>query len=349
MGVQPGDQVIIPGFTCVVVPNAIVYLGATPIYVDIDAKTYNIDPNKIEAEIVKRRSGKIKAIVAQHTFGIPADMDPIIEIAKKHGLFVIEDACHSIGSIYKGKEVGTLGNAAFFSSQWSKPVTTGLGGWAMVSDRELCQKLDRIHTGFIEPSLREILLLRSQYHCYSTLYRPSTFWRIQSVYRMLSRFGLAIGSSSVDELEYKMPAGYFKKMSVWQRKLLQNRFEIVHVDIAHRRGISAVYEAELRQNGIAAIKSPEQCQPVFLKYPVLVRDKDETLKEARRERIEVGDWFRSPVHPNINGWEKVFYHKNTCPVAEETCRHIVNLPTHRGIGEAEAMKTARFIVDRAHF
>ncbi len=111
MEIQSGDEVILPGFTRVVVPNAIIYLNGRPVYVDIDKKTYNIDVTKIEEKIKYRT----KAIVAQHTFGIPAEMDKISEIAKKYNLYVIEDACHAIGSKYKGKEVGPFSDAAFFS------------------------------------------------------------------------------------------------------------------------------------------------------------------------------------------------------------------------------------------
>src|SRR5512135_1616150 len=107
MGVNTGDEVIVPGFTCVVVPNAVIYNRALPVFVDIDGATYNIDPGKIEAKITK----KTRAIIVQHTFGVPAEMDGITEIAKAHNLFLIEDSCHTLGSRYKGKPVGAFGDA----------------------------------------------------------------------------------------------------------------------------------------------------------------------------------------------------------------------------------------------
>ena len=110
IGIGQGDEVILPGFTCVVVPNAITYLGAKPVYIDIASVTFNIDPSKIEEKITE----KTRAIIAQHTFGIPAEMDIIMEMAKKYNLYVIEDSCHAIGSKYKGKEIGTFGDASFF-------------------------------------------------------------------------------------------------------------------------------------------------------------------------------------------------------------------------------------------
>ena len=138
MGITTGDEIILPGFTCVVVANAILYLGARPVYVDIDPSTYNIDAEKIGEKI----TDKTKAIIAQHTFGIPADMNKITAIAKENSLYVIEDSCHAVGSRYMGREVGTFGDAAFFSSQWSKPLTTGLGGWAVINNGLLLQNME---------------------------------------------------------------------------------------------------------------------------------------------------------------------------------------------------------------
>ncbi len=116
-------QVILPGFTCVVVPNAIRLAGARPIYADIPENSYNIDP----AGILQVITSRTKAIIVQHTFGIPACLDEITSIARERDLWVVEDCAHALGSSYAGKHVGLWGDAAFFSTQWSKPFTTGLG------------------------------------------------------------------------------------------------------------------------------------------------------------------------------------------------------------------------------
>lgn len=340
IGIKEGNEAILPGFTCVVVPNAITYLGAKPVYVDINPKTYNIDTAKIEEKITE----KTKAIIVQHTYGIPAGMDKILQIAKKYNLHVIEDSCHTIGSKYKGKEVGTFGDAAFFSSQWSKPVTTGLGGWAVVNNPELRKKMDELYPDFIDPSFKEATLLRLQYLIYSKLFRPSTFWFAQNTYRMLSRFGIALGSSSNEELECKMPGGYEKKMSEWQKNLLVEKLGEMQRYIDHRKWITALYEEMLRKKGIKMVELSGDYEPVFLRYPVLVKDKRKVLEEAEKKRIELGDWFLSPVHPNLEGWDKIGYQKGMCPVAEDICNHVINLPTHMRIKEKEAHKIVNFIV-----
>ncbi len=339
MGIGPDDEVIIPAFTCVVVPNAISYLKAKPVYVDISRNTFNLDPEKLEECI----SEKSKAIIAQHTFGIPADMDKILSIAKKYNLCVIEDSCHTVGSKYKGKEVGTIGDAAFFSSQWSKPLTTGLGGWAVANNPEIQEKMREIYPSFAKPSNKVLLLLRLQYYAYSILLRPSLFWYMQHFYRKLSSLGIVIGSSSNEELEYKMPESYEMKMSDWQKNLLFEKSEEIEKVIEHRKWIVSLYEDSLRKRGMEIVQLPKYYDPIFLRYPLLVKDKAKTLKEAKQRRVELGDWFVSPVHPNKNGWEKINYQKGMCPIAEHVCNHIINLPTHMRITEQEIKRIIQVI------
>jgi hypothetical protein len=234
IGIKSGGEVIIPGFTCVVVPNAIIYVGAKPVYVDIDLETYNIDPNKIKEKVTE----KTKAIIAQHTFGIPAEMNEILAIAKKYNLYVIEDSCHAIGFKYKGKEVGTIGDAAFFSSQWSKPVTTGLGGWARINNPDLIPVMERIYPEFKEPSLKEIFSLKLQYILFNKLISPSIYLRAKEIYGFLYQRGIITGSSSAEELSCKMPSDFKKRMSYWQFKKLEVELNNIDKVISHRKKIS---------------------------------------------------------------------------------------------------------------
>jgi dTDP-4-amino-4,6-dideoxygalactose transaminase len=116
VGVNPGDEVITVSHTFIATVEAIWMAGATPVFVDIDPNTYNIDPTKIEEMITE----KTKAIVPVHLYGQPADLDAIVEIAKRHGLKVVEDACQAHGAKYKGKTVGHLGDVGCFSFYFSK-------------------------------------------------------------------------------------------------------------------------------------------------------------------------------------------------------------------------------------
>lgn len=135
-GIGPGDEVITSPFSFVASANSILYVGAKPIFVDIDPVTYNMDPAKIEEKITY----KTKAILPVHILGQPADMDPIMALAKKYKLKIIEDACESIGATYKGKKVGTFGESAVFAFYPNKQMTTGEGGMIVTND----EKLDKL-------------------------------------------------------------------------------------------------------------------------------------------------------------------------------------------------------------
>lgn len=123
-GIQTGDEIIMPSQTFVATANAAIYLGAKPVFCDIDLDTYNIDVNKIEELITE----KTKAIVPVHIAGEPCNMEEILSLAKKHNLLVIEDACHAFGAKYKNKKIGGLSDMTVFSFHPVKSITTGEGG-----------------------------------------------------------------------------------------------------------------------------------------------------------------------------------------------------------------------------
>lgn len=135
-GIGEGDEVITTPFTFIATSNAVLYVGAKPVFVDIDGDTFNIDPNKIEEAI----TDKTKAIVVVQLYGQSADMDPILEIAKKHDLIVIEDACQAHGATYKGKKVGSIGDVACFSFYPTKNMTTSEGGMITTSNKDIAEK-----------------------------------------------------------------------------------------------------------------------------------------------------------------------------------------------------------------
>lgn len=136
-GIQPGDEVITTPLTFAASSNCVLYCGGTPVFADVDLKTYNINPEDIRRKI----TDKTKAIIAVHLAGQPCDMDEIHKIAKEHDLLVIEDGAHALGSVYKGKKVGTLSDMTTFSFHPVKPITTGEGGMIVTDNEEFYQKM----------------------------------------------------------------------------------------------------------------------------------------------------------------------------------------------------------------
>jgi perosamine synthetase len=150
LDVGPGDEVIVPTLTFVATANAVTYCGATPVFADSEPLTWNMDPSLIEPLITPRTKG----IIAVHLYGHPVDMDPILEVARAHSLFVIEDAAEAHGADYKGRRVGSLGNIATFSFYGNKILTTGEGGMAVTGDSVLAQKIRLLKGQGMDPDRR---------------------------------------------------------------------------------------------------------------------------------------------------------------------------------------------------
>ncbi len=138
-GIGTGDQVITTAFTFLATALAVLHHNAVPVFVDIDPRTYNIDPAKIEERITART----KAIIPVHIHGVPADMDPILAIARRHGLAVIEDAAQAHGATYRGRKLGSIGELGCFSFQGSKNLPAGEGGMVVTNREDLKDKANR--------------------------------------------------------------------------------------------------------------------------------------------------------------------------------------------------------------
>lgn len=178
LGLEPGDEVIIPTFTMIATANAVTYCGAKLVLVDMEPEYWQMDLNQVEDKITPRT----KAIVPVHIYGHPTDMDPLMALAEKHGLTVIEDAAEAHGAEYKGRRTGGLGHAAGFSFYGNKIITTGEGGMVTTNDRELAR---------LAWNLRD--------HAFS---RERHFWHkyIGFNYRM-TNLQAAVGLAQVEQLD----------------------------------------------------------------------------------------------------------------------------------------------------
>ncbi len=153
LGLGPGDEVLVPAFTWVTSAHCAEYVGARAVFVDVSPDTYNLDPQALEAAVTPRT----KAIVAVHLFGLAAEMDQIMAVARKHRLGVIEDAACAVGTTYKGQPVGSLGDLGCFSFHPRKVITTGEGGMVVSRDPALAKKVAclRNHGGVGHPGTQE--------------------------------------------------------------------------------------------------------------------------------------------------------------------------------------------------
>lgn len=140
LGIGPGDEVIVPTFTYIASVNSIIYCGATPIFVDSDPKSWQLDLEQTQKKITK----KTKAILAVHLYGHPCDIGKLRKIAYDNNIFIIEDAAEALGSKYEGKKVGTFGDVSTFSFFGNKTITTGEGGMVVTNNKEIYEKCVKI-------------------------------------------------------------------------------------------------------------------------------------------------------------------------------------------------------------
>ncbi|AQQ09149.1 UDP-2-acetamido-2-deoxy-3-oxo-D-glucuronate aminotransferase [Sedimentisphaera cyanobacteriorum] len=341
LGIGKGDEVILPGYTCVMDVNPVKYVGANPVYVDIEPDTFNMDVSLLEQAITPNT----KLIIAQHTYGYVCDMDELMGIAEKYGVTVIEDCCLCVGSTYKGKLAGTFGIASYFSGQWNKPFTTGIGGMVTCNDENVAQDIQELcENELIKPSFKEVLMLQAQLWVYKALIYPRTTALAQNLFRWLTKKGIVVGSSSNEEFEPKMPENFFKAMSSVQAKEGVKKMKSLEANIEHRKKMSSFYDELLGNKGwgIRQFDSSKQ-DPVMVRYPVRVKDKQKAIEDAAKHGIELGTWFECALHPIETPLEKYDYEIGMCPVADKACEQVVNLPLHTRVSKKTARRTVDFI------
>ena len=322
LGIGEEDEVVIPAFTCVVVPNAIIYRGAKPVYVDIDAQTFNIDV----ADVEKAITPKTRAIYAQHTFGLICDVEGLKKLGKKYNLVVIEDGAHALGASWKGQSVGSLGDVAFFSTDHSKVISTMLGGMVTTNDAGIAERIRLIYerSSFLSERhlkkmcrtfLIEFLLLRSQFYWIGWFFR-----KIANKMGLFFRFD--------DELKTEKPNNYPypARLSTFQAKLGISQLEKLDQNLEHRRSIGGELEKRFNWLGDRDFKNNH----TYLRYSFLVADRKRFVKLFRLN-YELGIWFTSVTHGRSFEFERIGYRMGRCPIAEKVAKHIVNFPTHENI------------------
>jgi len=341
MGIGPGDEIILPGYTCVMNVNPIKYIGAKPVYVDIEPATFNIDVNLLKDKITPQT----KMIIAQHTYGYPCDMDSIMKIAEEHGICVIEDCCLALGSKYKGKLVGTLGTAAYFSSQWNKPYTTGLGGIVITNDDQLAGEIESLReTQMCRPSVGEVFMLWAQLVTYRLFIYPRTTALAQNLFRYLTKKGAVVGSSSTSEFVPVMADDFFKSISNVQARSGLRQLDKISDNIRHRKELAQLYDHFLESKGWSSREyDSSTSEPVMVRYPVRIVRKAEALQQAAKAGIELGSWFESPLHPVETPLSVYDYEPGICPQAEKAVGEVVNLPLHPRVDRKTVERTVEFV------
>ncbi|UCE06631.1 MAG: DegT/DnrJ/EryC1/StrS family aminotransferase [bacterium] len=334
LNVGPGDEVILPAFTCAVMPNAVWRTGATPIFSNLDKDTFGSSASAIEEKITSRT----KIIVAQHSFGIPCKIKEIVDIAASKGIFVVEDSAITLGSRVDDIATGNFGHAAIFSTDHSKPLNTLIGGIMYTKEKGI---LDRIKLKFHKlPDLdkahqmrifQQILFERKW--CIPSRYPKM---RLKNYLNALVRKFKNIKMYSFLEADYIKPElahsdypypanlppflaqlGLFE-LERWEKEKEQ-RQNILHryLNIAKNSCIS---------NYIHGVYSDPSLDIVPLRF-VYRHPNSEQHRKIMSKGVDVGwTWFRSTVICCPNGPQDIGYSPGSCALSEQVCSDIINWP-----------------------
>lgn len=336
-GIGIGDEVIIQAYTCNAVPNPIIWSGATPIYVDIDAGTLNIDPKLVEAKITP----KTKAIVVQHTFGRPGPLQELTEIAKRHDLYLIEDCAHALGATYNGKKLGTFGDAAILSFGREKVISSLAGGALIIKNENLIKNtinetaalkslpLPRLTEEFVNFFTWRALLRR--------IYFNKTGYKFIKKLNDFDFFNVVI---SEKEKRGEQPTWYPAAMPPVLAQIALGEFNHLDEYNKNREKIAKFYFENIKNPAFRLL--PEH-EGIYLRFVVLHRDASRVFAEARKRRFWFSNWYNVPVYPKGVDEEKLGYQKGTCPNAERTAEQTLNLPNYLGMTMEEAGRVVEFV------
>ncbi|MGC8960630.1 MAG: DegT/DnrJ/EryC1/StrS family aminotransferase [Chloroflexia bacterium] len=309
-GVKEGDEVICPAFTCMATANAIRHAGAFPVFVEIDPRTFNLDPNAVDRAVTPRT----RAIMVVHQIGLAADMDSLREIARKHHLAIVEDAATALGGTYKGKAIGSLGSPTCFSFHPRKVITTGEGGMITTDDPDLAERAR---------------ILRSHGASISDLERHKARGVIYAAYP---------------------EAGYNYRMTDMQAAMGIEQMKKLPWILERKREIARFYDMELaRIPGVETPYVPDYAEHSYQSYlirlPVSL-DRDALLREMAARGISCRHGI-APLH--LEPYYRRLYGEIHLPVTEEVSRRTLFLPIYPQMTYEElryVVDNLRELVDR---
>ncbi len=335
LGIGRGDEVLIQAFTCVAVPNSILWAGAQPVYVDVDTNGCTMSVADLERKITK----KTKAVIVQHTFGYPNDMEKIYACTQKHGLFLIEDCAHSLGNRDRVL-LGTYGITSFFSFGRDKVISSVFGGMAITNDPELGEKLRNAQEKLSMPKTGWIL---------QQLLHPVFFAFILPLYRLyigkmllvvLQKMHLL--SKPVDPMECQClkPSNYPQKMPNALASLALHQLDKLPFFQKKRTDAAMLYREGLKS---AAIKFFPDTREPLIRFSIRVSDASLLVSAAKKRGILLGRWYSHVVDPEGTNLLCAGYERGSCPSAELLAQEIVNLPTSPVLAVKEIKKVISFI------
>jgi dTDP-4-amino-4,6-dideoxygalactose transaminase len=282
-----GSEVIFPALTFWVIPEMARVLGLRPVFADVDPETFNMDPGAVARVI----TDKTRAIVPTHLYGLPCEMDPILDVAAKHNLFVIEDCAHSLGALYRGRPIGTFGDAAIFSFQTLKPLNTYGGGMAVLGHSWLAAKVAEMARSEAWPTESQVRKKLLAGRIQRILVRPSIFrWTLFPLLWAAS-FTRARPDvylwESIRPLD-PLPPGYRQRYSNVQAAIgLEALRHLVHWNGATCRHAELLTKGMSEVPGVDPPRTPPDRTHVFYQYCLQAPNRDRLVQSCLRRGLDI--------------------------------------------------------------
>jgi perosamine synthetase len=331
------DEVLLQAYTCVAVPNPILWTGAKPVYVDCDPKTLTLSLEDLRRKITTRS----KVLIIQHTLGQAAHLNELLALAREHHLFVIEDCAHALGGRYNGQLLGSFGDASFFSFGRDKVLSSVFGGMLLVKDNVLAGKIQSYQASL--PFPRTIWVMQQLLHPLLTGFAKATY--DFGLGKILLAFGrkthLISQPVEPQEKQGQAPSFAYHRLSGALSPLACHQLTKLERFHAHRIKLAQKYAEALRERACKLPEPVENSTPAWLRYTIQTPRAVEIRAEAKREGIYLGDWYTTSIAPQGVDYTKVCY--DSCPTAEQIARETVNLPTDIHITSEDADRIIHFM------
>jgi dTDP-4-amino-4,6-dideoxygalactose transaminase len=336
---EKDNEILVQAFTCNAASNPIKWAGLKPVFVDCDPKNFNIDLEDLKRKITP----KSRAVIVQHTFGLPADLDEIISICQENNLVLIEDCAHSLGATYKGQKIGTFGKVSFFSFSRDKIISSVYGGMVCTNDLLLAKRIRQVQDNLDYPSY--FWIFQQLLHPILMNYIILPTYMFFGKYLLVVFQKLMIMSKAVHWREKKgqKPAYFPAKLPNSLAEIALHQLLKIDRFNKHRQEIADFYYQELKNSEFELPPKLEDRKQVFLRFTLKHQNAHKIIKKAWQKNILIGDWYTSPVAPHDTNLEKVGYRLGSCPEAEKLARITFNLPTNINTSEKEAQEIVNFL------
>ena len=334
INVKKGDEIILPSYTCAVVPNAILYKGMKPIYVDINLKNFNQNTD----EIIKKISKRTKIIYIQNTYGVNCDIKKLKKIEKKFNIFFVEDNTHSM---HKSKLSNFKNYFGYFSSDHSKMINTHSGGVVVCNNRNFAKKIKSIQNKTPFLSNLNVIRILITYILEYLLLSPKIFKFGRYMQSLLNKLGILFYFK--DELQVKKPKNYPLRLSSVQAELGLLQIASLKKNLAHRRRIVSFLDSKIRWYNFPK-KTINQYS--WLRYSFLVKNR-KIFEKKFSKNFQLDPWFSTIFHGRDRNFNLLCYKNGSCKNSEFVSRHIINFPTHPSIPfnllKSVVMRNLKFI------